>query len=96
MSFSELSLPAGATLDKKLVDSNEVAIDVPPEQLCDLEQFTRTGKGLHFWLIFVAISVSLFMSALEIVSVTEPPFTPLLIYILRLRSATHCLPSFHN
>ena len=37
------------------------------EQVQDPDAPTKTRKGLRFWLVFLAICVSLFLSALEFV-----------------------------
>ena len=57
-----LSSPSSRSLDDKKPASDALVSELPevkPE---------KTGKGLRFWLIFLALCVSLFLSALELVS----------------------------
>ena len=41
---------------------------LPASHMGQMNEIPRHRKGLHFWLIFLAICVSLFLSALEFVS----------------------------
>lgn len=50
----------------ELIDSKTISGVVAPKLLPE----TKLDRGLYFWLTFLAICVSLFMSALEVVGIS--------------------------
>ena len=53
--------------EKDFVEGAELERNVHDPELANIAQ-PSTSKGARFWLIFLAICVSLFLSALEFVS----------------------------